>query len=96
MGWPSDEPLAWFGGRLATGLEEVSHDPAALDSAGWWAVVATFEGELTAARFRDVRDRRRCRPASGAPTRVGDWASSLDQDGVRGGGQPCPRRDRGG
>lgn len=45
------EPLAWFAGTLATGLAEVTHDPARLDRGGWWAVVMTFEGRLTAARF---------------------------------------------
>jgi len=79
VGWPSDEPLAWFGGRLATGLEEVSHDPAALDSGGWWAVVATFEGELTAARFSDVRDAP-LPPGEWHADQVGDWTSSLDQE----------------
>ena len=78
MGWPSDEPLAWLGGRLATGLEEVSHDPAALDSAGWWSVVASFEGQFTAARFRDVRDAP-LPPAEWDAAQVGEWASSLDQ-----------------
>ena len=53
---PSDAPLAWFGGRLATGLAEVTDDPAALDTGGWWAVVVTFEGRVTCARFDDVRD----------------------------------------
>jgi para-aminobenzoate synthetase component 1 len=79
VGWPSDEPLAWFGGRLATGLEEVSDDPAALDSAGWWAVVARFEGQFTAARFRDVRDAP-LPPAEWDADQVGEWASSLDQE----------------
>jgi para-aminobenzoate synthetase component 1 len=78
VGWPSDEPLAWFGGRLATGLEEVSDDPAALDSAGWWAVVASFEGEFTAARFRDVRDAP-LPPGEWCTDQVGEWASSLDR-----------------
>jgi para-aminobenzoate synthetase component 1 len=78
VSWPSDEPLAWFGGRLATGLEEVSHDPAALDTAGWWAVVATFEGELTAARFRDIRVAP-VPPTEWCPELVGAWISSLDQ-----------------
>ena len=60
MRWPDrspapPEPLAWFGGRLATGLLDVTADPAALDGEGWWAVVADFEGALTCARFADVR-----------------------------------------
>lgn len=46
---------AYFDGRLATGLAELSHDPAVLDGPGWWAVVGTFEGRWTCARFTDVR-----------------------------------------
>ena len=85
VGWPSDEPLAWFGGRLATGLEEVSHDPAALDSGGWWAVVATFEGELTAARFSDVRDAPL--PTGRVARRPGGGVDVVARPGgVRGGG----------
>ncbi|MEP6760490.1 MAG: chorismate-binding protein [Sporichthyaceae bacterium] len=84
MRWPdasgSSEPLAWFGERLATGLVDVTTDPAALDSAGWWAVVADFEGRLTCAHFADVR------PASlpSAPWHGPDrsaWTSSLSRDG---------------
>ncbi len=50
-----DQPMARFGGRLATGLCEVTSDPAALESEGWWAVAHDFEGRLTCARFADVR-----------------------------------------
>lgn len=39
----------------ATGLLDVTTDPAALDSAGFWIVVATFEGDVTCARFETVR-----------------------------------------
>jgi para-aminobenzoate synthetase component 1 len=58
---------------------DVTSDPAALDSAGWWAVVADFEGALTCARFADVR------PASlpAAPWRGPDrsaWVSSMSRD----------------
>ena len=60
-------PLARLGGRVATGLADVTHDPAALDSAGFWAVVADFEGRLTCARFRDVR------PAARRPARAARW-----------------------
>lgn len=48
------EPFARFGDMLATELLEVSNDPACLDSAGWWAVVHTYEGAFTAARFGRV------------------------------------------
>ncbi|MCZ3385974.1 MAG: chorismate-binding protein [Actinomycetia bacterium] len=48
------EPFARFGDLVATDLQEVSHDPACLDGAGWWAVVHTYEGAFTAARFGRV------------------------------------------
>ncbi|MCG3042975.1 anthranilate synthase component I family protein, partial [Streptomyces sp. S1A] len=48
-------PVARFGGLVATDLRDVTSDPAALDSTGWWAVVASFEGRLVCARFGDVR-----------------------------------------
>lgn len=56
---------AYFDGLLATGLAEVSHDPAALDRPGWWAVVGTFEGRWTCARFTRVAP---------APLPAGVWA----------------------
>jgi para-aminobenzoate synthetase component 1 len=80
-------PLAVVGGRLATGLREVTSDPAALDSSGFWAVVVTFEGGVTCARFDDVRPARPWpgRPWMGPPASA--WHSSLDRaafcDGVR-------------
>jgi para-aminobenzoate synthetase component 1 len=46
---------AWFGGLLAEGLCEVSTDSADLERGGWWAVMATFEGELSMWRFDRVR-----------------------------------------
>ncbi|MGZ4616777.1 MAG: chorismate-binding protein, partial [Actinomycetes bacterium] len=73
-----DEPLAWFGGWLATGLEEVTHDLRRLDAAGWWAVVATFEGRVTAARFRDVREAP-LPSLTWVADGVGPWQTSLDQ-----------------
>jgi para-aminobenzoate synthetase component 1 len=62
---PSSAPYAYFSGLLATGLLEVSHDPAALEERpGWWAVVGSFEGAWTCARFADVRP---------APPPTGAW-----------------------
>ncbi|WP_031161870.1 chorismate-binding protein [Streptomyces durhamensis] len=79
---PSRLPaLARFGDRVATGLLDVTSDPAALDSAGFWAVCADFEGRLTCARFADVREEPVPAPVPGdwrGPA-VGDWASSLDR-----------------
>jgi para-aminobenzoate synthetase component 1 len=71
-------PYAYFAGMLATGLQEVSHDPAALDRPGWWAVVGTFEAHWTCARFADVRPAPLPRGTWHGP-RPGDWTSSLDR-----------------
>ncbi|MGW5637494.1 chorismate-binding protein [Streptomyces sp. NPDC003832] len=74
-------PLARFGDLLATGLLDVTDDPEALDSSGFWAVTADFEGRLTCARFRDVRTSPVPAPVPGAwrGPAVGDWTSSLDR-----------------
>ncbi|MER7924612.1 chorismate-binding protein [Streptomyces sp. NPDC096057] len=74
-------PLARFGGRVATGLLDVTSDPAALDSTGFWAVAADFEGRLTCARFRDVREEPVPAPVAGAwhGPATDAWISSLDR-----------------
>ncbi|MGW0466761.1 chorismate-binding protein [Streptomyces sp. NPDC003027] len=74
-------PLARFGGLVATDLRDVTHDPEALDSAGFWAVSADFEGRLTCARFGDVRPEPVPAPVPGAwrGPATGDWTSSLDR-----------------
>ncbi|GAB2745127.1 chorismate-binding protein [Streptomyces bullii] len=74
-------PLARFGGLVATDLRDVTSDPAALDSTGFWAVVASFEGRLVCARFGDVR--RAPVPAAEPGVWRGPdpdaWTSSLDR-----------------
>jgi para-aminobenzoate synthetase component I len=78
-------PLAVVGGRLATGLVDVTSDLAALDSSGFWAVVLPFDGQPVCARFDRVRP---ARPWPGPPWRGPDpdaWESSLDRDGYRAG-----------
>jgi para-aminobenzoate synthetase component I len=69
----------WMGGQLATGLEEISSDPSALEDGNFWAILITFEGEMTFARFSEVK-----------PVPVADlewneistpWLSSCDRDG---------------
>ncbi|MEU5219747.1 chorismate-binding protein [Streptomyces sp. NPDC020807] len=74
-------PLARFGGLVATDLRDVTHDPEALDSSGFWAVCADFEGRLTCARFGDVRRDPVPTPVPGAwrGPAAGDWTSSLDR-----------------
>ncbi|MFH8734880.1 MULTISPECIES: chorismate-binding protein [unclassified Streptomyces] len=82
-------PLARFGGLVATELRDVTSDPEALDSAGFWAVSADFEGRLVCARFDSVREEPVPAPVPGAwqGPAAGDWTSSLDRasytEGVR-------------
>ncbi|MFF7260243.1 chorismate-binding protein [Streptomyces sp. NPDC008159] len=74
-------PLARFGNLVASGLADVTSDPAALDSSGFWAVRADFEGGVVCARFSDVRHEPVPRPVPGqwrGPA-VCDWTSSLDR-----------------
>ncbi|WP_436850026.1 chorismate-binding protein [Streptomyces monashensis] len=73
--------LARFGDRVATGLLDVTSDPAALDSDGFWAVCADFEGRLTCARFADVREEPVPAPVPGGwrGPAVGEWTTSLDR-----------------
>lgn len=74
-------PLARFGDRLATGPADVTSDPAALDSTGFWAVAADYEGRLTCVRFRDVREVPvpAVVPGRWHGPAAGDWASSMDR-----------------
>ena len=99
---PRPAPLsrAQFPGVVASDLVEsadLRKHPEKLAS-GWWAVVATFEGEITGWRFADVRRRetpvRSATPEDGGP-RVGSspapwqgpaadtWTSSLEESGYR-------------
>jgi len=64
-----------MGGRLATDLIEVSHDPVCLEDGGFWAVSTTFENEFTAAKFGTVIDAP-FPTTSWIPMR-GSWSSSL-------------------
>ncbi|MFF6782410.1 chorismate-binding protein [Streptomyces sp. NPDC012510] len=78
---PDLPPLARFGNLLATGLTDVTSDATALDSSGFWAVCADYEGGLVCARFGDVR--REPAPAvvpgEWRGPGVADWTSSLDR-----------------
>ena len=72
-------PLAVVGGRLATGLVDVTSDVGALDGPGFWAVVLPFDGPPALARFEHVRP---AAPWPGAPWRgppAASWRSSLDR-----------------
>jgi para-aminobenzoate synthetase component 1 len=78
---PHLPPLARFGDCVATGLLDVTSDPAALDSTGFWAVCADYEGRVTCARFAEVRAEPvpAPRPGGWRGPSVGDWESSLDR-----------------
>ncbi|MEE1736817.1 chorismate-binding protein [Streptomyces sp. BE147] len=79
--------MARFGGLVASGLQDVTSDPAALDSSGFWAVCADFEGRLVCARFSTVRTEPVPAPVPGAwrGPAVGDWTSSMDRDAYKAG-----------
>lgn len=71
-----------MGGRLLTGLAEVTSDVGALDTAGLWAVVLPYDAEPVCARFTESRpvpewlgSGRWFGPARSA------WRSSLDREG---------------
>jgi para-aminobenzoate synthetase component I len=72
-------PVAAVGGRICTGLQDVTADLGALDSSGFWVVVLPYDGPPVCARFAHVR------PMVGRPARgwVGpdpaSWTSSLSQ-----------------
>ncbi|MFF3732212.1 chorismate-binding protein [Streptomyces sp. NPDC002476] len=81
--------MARFGGLVASGLRDVTSDPAALESSGFWAVSADFEGRLVCARFDTVRTEEVPAPVRGAwrGPAADAWTSSLDRaaymEGVR-------------
>ncbi|MEV4443692.1 chorismate-binding protein, partial [Streptomyces sp. NPDC049577] len=75
----TSSPMARFGGLLATDLRDVTSDPAALDSSGWWAVVADFEGGIRCARFGDVRPAPARAPGPWRGPAPESWTSSLDR-----------------
>ncbi|WP_243719410.1 chorismate-binding protein [Actinomadura sp. KC06] len=68
--------FAYAGGLLATGLVDLTNDLGALDSRGWWAVVVTYEGKATCARFERVGAAEH---PGGVWAGPGEWSSSLDR-----------------
>jgi para-aminobenzoate synthetase component 1 len=70
--------MFWMGGRLATDLVEVSHDPVCLEDGDFWAVSTTFENEFTAAKFANVIAAP-FPPSPWSPMK-GSWSSSLGSD----------------
>jgi para-aminobenzoate synthetase component 1 len=80
MAYDAARPLAHLGGRLATDLADLSDDLHVLDRSGRWAVVVTYEGNVTCARFDTWQDAALPPAPSwfGPPT--GSWTSSIDRD----------------
>ena len=78
MPYSDNSSLFWMGGRLATDLVEVSHDPVCLEDGGFWAVSTTFENHFTAAKFATVVEA----PFPNTPwiPLKGTWSSSLKAD----------------
>ena len=78
----SCDPAAYLGSKMASGLVEVSTDPAVLDGSGRWAVVVSFEGEPLFAKFENWSDA--VEPADSSVGTwngpdLGAWTSSLSQ-----------------
>ena len=74
-----NQPMFWMGGRLATDLVEISHEPSCLDDGDFWAVSTTFEGVFTAAKFATVVDSDF--PDSSWSPIKSQWDSVPDQEG---------------
>lgn len=73
---------AAFGDLLATGVEDVRTDEDALhalDDGGFWAVVVTFEGAVTAVRFGSVVRSPLAPSALTWEGLTGPWRSSIDE-----------------
>lgn len=76
------EPAFWMGGRLATGLEEISTDIDSLHQPGFRAVIGTFENQWTVAKFSEVIDAPLPKPLlEWRSIERGKWKSSLSQSG---------------
>jgi para-aminobenzoate synthetase component I len=70
---------ARFGSLVARGVRAVTHDAADLTS-GFWVLVMTFEGRLTAVRMEEVVRGVAASPSPRPwPALEGEWRSSLDR-----------------
>ena len=68
----------WMDGIYAQNLVEVRTDFAALEEPGFWAVIGTFEGEFTFARFDSVTTSKFINDSTSRHD-IGKWSSSLDR-----------------
>lgn len=74
------DAVAIFGDVIARDCVEVSHDPACLDSSGWWAVTQTFEGEFVAYRFAEVSSYDPIELQDFENVDRSSWATSMSKD----------------
>ena len=72
----SKEPCFWMAGVLATDLVEITNDPTKIDS-GFWAITSTFDGEITAAKFNKVEQRKWSIDYQALSSKI--WISSHDK-----------------
>ena len=72
--------LFWMGGRLATQVLEISHDPASLEEDGFWAVQVDYEGQWTLIRFQDVVERSFPESNESFPGDLAEWDSTLSRE----------------
>lgn len=72
-----NESYFWMGGRLATDLIAITHDPKDIDG-GFWAITTTFDGHFTAAKFGKVVDADW--GASYQPLSSKNWESSHSKE----------------
>jgi para-aminobenzoate synthetase component 1 len=75
--------MFWMGGKLATGLEEISTDLIDLRKPGFWVVVGSFEGEWLLAKFKDVIEAPLPPDGVWKPLPSTAWRSSLDRDSYK-------------
>jgi len=79
MSAPGGSEMFWMGGRLATKATEISHDPHALESDGFWAVQVSYEGAWTITKFENVIDAPF--PQTSWEGITGEWSSTLNEAG---------------
>jgi para-aminobenzoate synthetase component 1 len=72
------DAVAAFGDTVVSRLIDVTSDLGALDSDGFWAVVLTYDGKVTCARFADVRRGALTTGPWNGPSRAA-WSTSLDK-----------------
>jgi para-aminobenzoate synthetase component 1 len=67
----------WMSGRLAENLLEIRNDLSALEEPGFWAVLGTFEGDWTFARFGELS--KQDFPESDSKLAIENWKSSFSK-----------------